>query len=172
MALHVLLGHPPRGAATSYPVYLDALLFGQAAGDRRSSGAVASDCRLRFGPDSGRSGLALWLSRGGLALWLSRGGLALWLSRSGLALWLGRGWLAGSRLDYAQRLAHGHVGPFLLGDRAEDATYLGPNLHVYFVRLELNQNIADRDRVAGLLEPAANSRLNDRLAKVGHYNWA
>ncbi len=66
-------------------------------------------------------------------------------------------------LDDAQHIADLHVVAILAAD-LEDASLRGRDLEVNFVRLELDERVADRHGVPFLAEPLRHARVHDGLA--------
>ena len=61
-----------------------------------------------------------------------------------------------------------HVGAVLVIDPAQHAGFRRRDLEVDLVGFELDERIAGRDDVAGLLQPARHARIDDRLADFGN----
>src|SRR5581483_11986545 len=69
------------------------------------------------------------------------------------------------RADERQHVAGLHGLALAAEDALEDAALVGGHLAVDFLRLELDYRLADGDRLALALQPAAHRRLDHRLAE-------
>ena len=72
------------------------------------------------------------------------------------------------QLDGAQHLAHPHVLALLPDDLRQHAVLLRADLDVDLVRFQPDDRVAGLDRVAFVLQPLRDGRLDHRLAQGGH----